>query len=165
LNVDCCHLVPLSQVAKASKYGLPVKTPTGEVVFQATRKQQLTAAKVHVEGIQVEDTLQSEKAQKAAEKEAAAAEAAERRAAAAAEKQAAAKAAAAAEAAAKKGEAICAVVPCVLLQWRRAAVGSGHLLIPQWQNSPGCRIWSASWITVCTSQPVASAKSSSTVKK
>jgi hypothetical protein len=98
-------LHPTLQVTKASKYGLPVKTPTGEVVFQPTRKQQLTAAKVHVEGIQVEDTLQSEKAQKAAEKEAAAAEAAERRAAAAAEKQAAAKAAAAAEAAAKKGEA------------------------------------------------------------
>lgn len=92
------------QVSKASKYGLPVKTAAGEVLFQPSRKQQLIAAKVQVEGIQVEDTLQSEKAQKAAEKEAAAAEAAERRAAAAAERQAAAKAAAAAEVAAKKGE-------------------------------------------------------------
>jgi colicin import membrane protein len=103
----CCIAL---QVTKASKYGLPVKTAAGEIVFQPTRKQQLTAAKVQVEGIQVEDTLQSEKAQKAAEKEAAAAEAAERRAAAAAEKQAAAKAAAAAEAAAKKGEVCCLVL-------------------------------------------------------
>ncbi|KAF6266173.1 CBF/Mak21 family-domain-containing protein [Scenedesmus sp. NREL 46B-D3] len=118
-------------------------------------EQQLTAAKVQVEGVQVEDTLQSEKAQRAAEKEAAAAQAAERRAAAAAEKQASAQAAAAAEAAAKKGLPSEAGLPPALLslmslqdsQQRREALkqqmalAAQHLLAePDRHVGPGLRL-------------------------
>lgn len=70
----CCH----HQVRKANIQGLPVKTATGELVYQPTRKQ-LQAAQVHVEGVTVQDSIQLEqqmiKAEKAAAKQAAAAEA------------------------------------------------------------------------------------------
>lgn len=102
----CCVAACPGQVAKASTYGLPVKTPTGQVVFQPTKKLQLAAAKVQVEGVTVTDALQEEEQQqqlgKAAAKEAAAAAAAEKQAAAAAEQQRAAKAAEEAAAAARE---------------------------------------------------------------
>lgn len=115
-----------AQAAKAAPHGLPVKTASGEVVFQPSRKQQLVAAAVQVEGVAVEDSLHQaaaqSRAEKAAAKEAAAAAAREaaasKKAAAAAAKQQEEKAAAQGQ----QGEPGVARLRCSLHACMRACV-------------------------------------------
>lgn len=80
ITLCMCIVVHCCQVQKSTSKGLPVKTLTGEVVYQPNRQQQQQqqqASKIQVAGVTVQDTRQLEQQMQKAETAAAAAAAEE----------------------------------------------------------------------------------------